>query len=199
MANRDPEIARKQRRESAARIYALYPERQKERTRRYTEKNRDRILKKAAERREKFKDRGRAQDKAYYERNHDGIIARARARYQDQKAEFTSYLAAWRAKNRAKVAKYARKCRENNPEVYLAIKAKRRALEANALPPWADMAAIREVYAEAARKTAATGVKHHVDHIYPICGRGFVGLHVAWNLRAIPAIENMRKGNQCPR
>lgn len=64
------------------------------------------------------------------------------------------------------------------------------------MPPWADLAAIAKVYAEAARLTAETGVPHHVDHEIPLKGRLVCGLHVAENLRPIPAMDNFRKGNR---
>jgi hypothetical protein len=64
---------------------------------------------------------------------------------------------------------------------------------------WADFAAIRAVYAECERITAATGVEHHVDHIVPLNHPRVCGLHVHFNLRCIPACANMSKGNDwCP-
>lgn len=68
---------------------------------------------------------------------------------------------------------------------------------AHATPPWADQDAILSIYDEAARLSLETGDKHHVDHIIPLHGKNVCGLHVAENLRAIPARENMRKGNRC--
>lgn len=68
-----------------------------------------------------------------------------------------------------------------------------------ATPPWACFNAIRAVYREADRLTAATGIKHQVDHIVPLNHPRVCGLHVDWNLRAIPAGPNMSKGNDwCP-
>ena len=68
-----------------------------------------------------------------------------------------------------------------------------------ATPPWADMKAIRAVYNEAARLTEETGILHEVDHWVPLRHPNVCGLHVDWNLRAIPKAANMAKSNAwCP-
>lgn len=65
-----------------------------------------------------------------------------------------------------------------------------------AMPPWADVEAIRAIYDEARRLTAETGIPHEVDHIEPLLGANFCGLHVEYNLRVITRTENRRKGNR---
>lgn len=67
-----------------------------------------------------------------------------------------------------------------------------------ACPKWVDRNEIVAIYEQAALLTTATGIKHHVDHIYPLKGENFSGLHVPWNLRPVPWIENLRKGNKEP-
>lgn len=63
-------------------------------------------------------------------------------------------------------------------------------------PSWADHDAILAVYVEARRLTQETGTLHHVDHEIPLRGILVSGLHVHQNLRAIPAIDNLKKGNR---
>lgn len=102
----------------------------------------------------------------------------------------------WRAANREIVAEgYLKYCR-SNPDVLRARNARRRTLKLRATPWWADRKAIKAVYREAVRLERLTGVPHHVDHIIPLKGKNVCGLHVAANLRAIPATENLRKGNK---
>ncbi len=101
-----------------------------------------------------------------------------------------------REKHRAMLREKDRLYRETNVDKRRAYAALRRAMLAQATPPWADLKAIALVYAEADRLTAATGILHHVDHIVPLKGRRVCGLHVAWNLRPIPAEENRAKLNK---
>lgn len=77
----------------------------------------------------------------------------------------------------------------------LAIGAQRRAKKLQAMPKWADTKAIRQIYAECQRITRETGIKHEVDHIVPLNGVKVKGLHVAENLRVIPAKLNRKKSN----
>lgn len=88
-----------------------------------------------------------------------------------------------------------RKCGPHHVQALADSSARRAGLD-SATPAWVDRKAIREVYAEAARLTKQTGIKHEVDHIVPLRGREVSGLHVHWNLRAIPHFENRAKGNK---
>lgn len=96
----------------------------------------------------------------------------------------------------ANVAKWRRENKEKSNAYRRAEMATRRARIKKAMPPWASMEDIHEVYREAARVSAETGVPHDVDHIIPIAGRRACGLHIAANLRVIPASENRKKSNK---
>lgn len=88
-----------------------------------------------------------------------------------------------------------RKCARHHAQA-LADGAARRAGIDRATPSWADRAAIKAVYADAIRLTKATGVRHEVDHVVPLNGINVCGLHVHWNLCAIPHHENRAKSNR---
>lgn len=80
----------------------------------------------------------------------------------------------------------------------LAIDAAKKAARRVAMPAWLDLEQRRQVrafYEQSARISAETGIPHNVDHIVPINGETVCGLHVPWNLRVIPAAENVIKSN----
>lgn len=77
-----------------------------------------------------------------------------------------------------------------------AYASKRRAVEMQRTPAWADTKAIKEIYVAAALKTATTGTEYHVDHVVPLQGKLVSGLHVADNLQLLPAKTNMSKHNK---
>lgn len=78
----------------------------------------------------------------------------------------------------------------NNPGRLSANTAKRRAAKLQRTPPWADLAAIDEVYAE-----CPDGMT--VDHYYPLQGELVSGLHVHNNLQYLTLAENSAKLNRC--
>lgn len=134
--------------------------------RRWREANRERYNANARERRLRSLDADR-QRKREYERTHPEAMRAKRARWQQR----------YPHKAAAKVAL-------------------RRASERRATPPWADVSAIVAVYEAAARLTRDTGVRHHVDHMYPLRGRTICGLHVPYNLQVLTEAENLKKSNK---
>ena len=103
-------------------------------------------------------------------------------------------------KNKEKRIDQTKQWKKNNKERYAIINranvAKRNASKKRATPSWLTkehIDAIRAIYAEAVRLTVETGIPHEVDHIVPLSGKTVSGLHVPWNLRAIPAPENNRR------
>lgn len=125
--------------------------------------------------------------------------ARERARYAaDPKkhAERNKVTkAAWVLANQERIKRKNAEYYQRNKARQYAHVATRRAHQIKATPPWADLEAIRAVYAEAARRRA-TGEDVHVDHVIPLRNKKVCGLHVANNLRIIPAKENLQKLNK---
>lgn len=84
---------------------------------------------------------------------------------------------------------------EGDPGKRMERNASRRHGVREATPAWADRSEIRAVYIEAGRRRSL-GENVHVDHIVPLKGGSVRGLHVAWNLRIVPAEVNLSKGNR---
>ena len=92
-------------------------------------------------------------------------------------------------------AKYARK----NRGVINAAVARRKSAKLQRTPAWLTEEhrwMVKEIYDLAALRTEMLGFQWHVDHIVPLQGELVSGLHVPWNMRVIPAIENIRKKNK---
>ena len=102
----------------------------------------------------------------------------------------------WNAANPERKRQMDLEFAEKNKALVTSYKAKRRATLRQAMPSWLtqdQILQIRAIYAEAKRLSDETGVPHDVDHIVPLAGKIVSGLHVPWNLRAIPKIENNRR------
>lgn len=95
----------------------------------------------------------------------------------------------WYYRNRAYVLEAQKQWAKANPEKCRAKSAKRRAAIMQALPRWADLAAIEVIY-----ETCPDG--YEVDHYYPLKSDWVCGLHVAENLRHLPVDMNRSKGNR---
>lgn len=86
-------------------------------------------------------------------------------------------------------------CRAN-PDKARHLVALRRARRLQATPPWLSKEQrleIRKVYELAVFAQEIAGEPFHVDHVVPLKGKLVCGLHVPWNLQAIPARDNLRK------
>ena len=118
--------------------------------------------------------------------------ARARANYAGKLEETRKRKREYLKANRD----ISRRWAQENRDALRAAYARRRAVKLNACPPWADMDAIKAIYAKAKALTEKTGIVHHVDHIIPLQGEMICGLHVHQNLQVLTAFENQSKGNR---
>lgn len=106
----------------------------------------------------------------------------------------------WRTKNPLKVAainsRAGKKWASNNKGKRLATVRARQLAKRQRTPLWADKHAIELIYKESARLTMETGIRHEVDHFYPLQGEFISGLHVAENLQILTRAANRSKGNK---
>lgn len=72
---------------------------------------------------------------------------------------------------------------------------RKRAIE-GATPAWSDRNKVLEIYEQARKVSELTGIQHHVDHVVPLNSKKVCGLHNEFNLRVIPAIDNLKKHNR---
>ena len=143
----------------------------KEYDRKWASENKPRV----SEIKASYRQRNRDKAAEYYLATRDVRAQRARAYYLKNSEALKSKTKAWR---------------EANPQKASALAGKRAQAVRRATPPWADQAAMKEIY------IYARGHGLEVDHIVPLQGKLVSGLHVEGNLRAIPKIENRRKGAQ---
>lgn len=194
-------IAEKNRAKSAA--YRLrHPERVKATQKSWRERNHESVMEKNRERGRRNYQRDRDKiltaAKSYYEAHADERREYARAYAQKNRQKATDDSRTWAAANREKSNRIKRAWNRENVAAVAALNAKRRAKKYSATPGWADFDAIEQIYTACRDRTLATGVPHHVDHIYPLQGETATGLHVQWNLQILTASQNCAKGNRCP-
>ena len=132
---------------------------------------------------------------AQYLANPEKAKAGARRAYQADPEKFKVRTAKYAKEHVMEMRAWRAKWKKAHPEQAAATAGIRRAVKRHALPPWVDRKAIRKIYAESREISKATGIVHHVDHIYPLMHKAFTGLHVPWNLQIITATENCVKHN----
>lgn len=153
------------------------------------------------------KERKRAMDKAYAMANKERIAAYKRAyklanwervtqtqnRCRQQSPEkYREREAAYRERNRQACNERISEWKARNPHKTVAYESKRRAAELRAIPAWADLDAISEIY----ERARAMGKDYHVDHAVPLIGKTVCGLHCEANLEIVPAAVNLKKNNR---
>ena len=130
------------------------------------------------------KDKIKISKKSYYEKNREKLLLDKKLQRPEKAHLLNKKTAEWKLKNKPLLrANYA----------------KRRSSILNATPKWLkeiDFERIKNCYKLAELQSKITGLQWHVDHIIPLQGKEVCGFHVPNNLRAIPWLENVKKGNK---
>jgi hypothetical protein len=157
-------------------------ERLQEKRKAYYQENKDEIKGRVKAYREENREKILTDNKERYEKNKDKVLARGKAWRDSKPREYhNKRTREWRSKNRGRV-------KQSGQKRYLPMAKCLDMLNNN------EISLINQFYNYSQRISKCTGIKHHVDHILPLVGQGFTGLHVPWNLQVITARKNLIKG-----
>jgi hypothetical protein len=136
-----------------------------------------------------------AKDKAHYEANREKILAKQKAYKKANREKILAKQKARYEANKEAALAYQKAYREANKERVSADEARRRALKRKQIPVHLrDCPKEKERLVQTYRLrnilSQATGVEHHVDHMWPLADGG---PHWSGNLQVIPAEDNLRK------
>ena len=111
--------------------------------------------------------------------NHGGVCKECLSRVKKERRKGTA----------ERDAATRRKYNQKNKDLSKHLSGMQRARKKSAIPLWADINLIRDMYKEA----HYFGL--HIDHIIPLNGINVCGLHWEGNLQALTNMENYTKGN----
>lgn len=118
---------------------------------------------------------------------------------EKNKEKLNQIEAVYREQNREKLRAIAKRWRQNNKGKKNADTARRFAAKMQRTPKWLTDEEKRRIvcyYQVAQMRNECSDTEWHVDHIIPLRGETVCGLHVPWNLRVIPAFDNISKSNR---
>jgi hypothetical protein len=162
----------------------------KNKNKEYYNKNKESITKKHSiyyrDNKEHLKNKMRIYGKQYYKNNIEYEKERKSNMSLEQKDKRRRYFKKYQQTNKFLINNYTAQYRarkaQNSPSFLSTI----------------HLQQIQWYYKVAEMFTRDMGKKYEVDHIHPLRGKNFSGLHVPWNLRVIPTKENRKKSNYPP-
>ena len=136
-----------------------------------------------------------AKVKTYYEANKEDISARKKTHYKANKKDIAAKRKTYYEANKEDIAAYQKTYKKDNKEKIAAGGAKIRALKRKQIPVHLrdcphEKQRLVKTYKLRNILSEATGVQHHVDHMWPLADGG---PHWSGNLQVIPAEENLSK------
>lgn len=141
----------------------------------------------------------RLRERLRYYKYKDKDLARESSYREKRKYKIKKTHSEYYKKNREKLLKQSKEWKKRNPEKVRQRHLRRSLFEKLSIPKWVKRSKINKIYNEAIEMTEKTGIKHVVDHIYPLDHKILCGLTVPWNLRVITNEENIKKGKLLPK
>ena len=147
---------------------------------------------------EKEKNRYRSnQVKQYYFKNKEKLKLKDKEYRKNNKEKIAFKVKQQRIRDSEQYKKRSKEAKkryiEKNREKYILLNreqsAKRRAKLLRAIPKFANLEKIKEIY-----KNCPKG--YEVDHIIPLQGKNVSGFHIETNLQYLPMLENRVKSNK---
>ena len=164
-------------------------------SRAYQEANKEKIAEQRKAYYESNKKKILAYQKAYREANKKKIAAYQKAYGEANTEKKAAYKKAYYIANKEKITECNKAYKEANRERISSLKARYRALRCKQVPVHlrdcpTEKQRIVQIYKLRNLLSEATGVQHHVDHMWPLSDGG---PHWSGNLQVIPAEENLSK------
>ena len=145
--------------------------------------------------REANKDKIKVTKKAYHKANKDKICRKVSAYYNANKDKHKATIKAYREANKEKVAATKKAWAVANADKVTAKVSRRKALKLKLIPKHlkncpVEKQRVLDIFKLCRLISMATGVKHHVDHMWPLSDKG-----PEWsgNMQIITAHENLSK------
>ena len=138
------------------------------------------------------------QHKQWYSMNKEYVIEKARERRNADPDKYKQKQRDIYHRNRLENIKRGKLYREENRALINAKASTNRAKSSNAVPSWygeLDEFVLIQAYELRELRKSSTNFEWCVDHMIPINGFNFVGLHVWSNFQVIPSYLNDAKGN----